>query len=804
MTATRGLHPDIVHAMREACDRDREKQRKILEKARIADEKRRKRAEPKEKKGKKKKKEEEEAPALVNSEAEEDSSSDEEDEDVKPVPSLPVPPSASQEAQRQVLGATVTAPMIVSLSQQPSQDQHLDERALPPGPARKKRRLGAETDALHVMASHIEIEDLQAAAGNARVWQRYGLELHNLESKYVISHYKAIASTPALRKRAFPRGEGFPQTWARRYEFLQPVDVIQLRDNELSRYYSRIPLGFEKLRGDVPSDQDLVTMTDAQLEDVNDKAWTMAAAWGVAGPDAERFRDPRHYYPGLFDAYATADDALKAIPKHFKEFLRPGVDAPWAFPETSRVVRVLPTFLFPELLVTQPLPFPPCETVNFDLLQLPIDDLVDQNTSMFADLMRVEGGQFARQQEFEGILGLLGNPRTTEAFLDAQHAGRDLDDIRQRNYILQWTKERNVFVRRQLTHLASQFREGAYPGLLTVDRIEEGERQLIRSFAQQQKQMAAAVLGDADPLLAVQAMEQIVADNAAGPLLDAHAQQPAQRASGAEAFQTPESQQLSQDLMQQVRLLRGEAGPVGSLDDRIFEKSDELKLRVINTTLRSRWEAAHKDDPAAVKRKALIKFNKERAKETWEMLEKSREESEPMLRMSAALDRILESGNGVLPTVDLVDDDPWATCLVWLEAMLQQPFQVAQKNWQTSLICFFAAKTALICPDFFSGEPLLNVSLEGREMSGKSRQLWLVQATHLEVPPPVSSFILHLRARASTATILPRNPSPRAATTRTPSCCSTRRRTTSSWTRTMGRTAARAATWAPTRRRRTS
>lgn len=54
------------------------------------------------------------------------------------------------------------------------------------------------------------------------------------------------------------------------------------------------------------------------------------------------------------------------------------------------------------------------------------------------------------------------------------------------------------------------------------------------------------------------------------------------------------------------------------------------------------------------------------------------------------------------------------------------------KNWQTTLICFFAAKTALICPDFFSGEPLLNVSLEGKEMSGKSRQLWLVHATHLE------------------------------------------------------------------------
>jgi|OM-RGC.v1.015862144 hypothetical protein len=143
-----------------------------------------------------------------------------------------------------------------------------------------------------------------------------------------------------------------------------------------------------------------------------------------------------------------------------------------------------------------------------------------------------------------------------------------------------------------------------------------------------------------------------------------------------QGHRTEDSKALSDELMQRFQQCRPLSGRIGTLDDRLFQKSDELKMRAINEAINAKWEAAHKDLPPAVRDAALHAHRAARAKETWEWIDRSREESEAMVKMEASLRRVLDSGPHLLPAQELINNDPWTTFIVWLESTLCQPFQV--------------------------------------------------------------------------------------------------------------------------------
>jgi len=678
-TATAGVSEAKIHTMRGFADKEGERSRKVAQRERDNAEKQRKKQEkrglPKEVKKKNKKQKahhEQDDEASEGEDGEPSHSSDEE----------PPPLEAEAEDEAQLIAASQEAEFLAATAVDLFAAE--EPRAPPaPGaqPPRKKRRLVDADDALLILADELDTaEDLRRARRDPPSWQRYGLEIHALESKFALREYEVLRNNPAKRKKVFGLSHEFPQSWPRRYAFLSAKDGAFRRDKQLLPYYAQVP---PVLRGSLPQhDAGAMLYTDAQIQAVNEEAWTMAAALGAGREDSPNFRHPEGYYPTGALSELDARTALESIPDQLPSLLRSGARAPSQFPLTSIVVRVLPAFLYPEVLCTQPLPFPPCQTAATYDLTTPLPTAVAAHPAVFGDLMRMAAGQHGQQEVFEGLLGLFGGDHHVAAALTEESRNRHaLEDAAQVDLITRWADAYERNVRERLLAFTALVKTGRYPGLLSPDRAEEVSRELLQAFTRFQSSLArAAVRGGGDGEHAeVRAREQAMADAMAAHV--AELQQTAARggapADASKGYHTKESEALSKELTEKMRPLRVDAGRIGTLDDRVFEKSDELKMRVINEALNAQWERRHAGMPVDDRQRALKKHRMECAARTSAWLEVSREESEPMNKMMAAWKRIQETAtDSLLPAVELVDDDPWVTYLSWLENMLQQPFQV--------------------------------------------------------------------------------------------------------------------------------
>lgn len=485
VVATHGISEDTLHAMRAACDKQGVRARKIMEKERADAEKKRTKRQ-REEGG-----EEEEAGggrgrrarAPADSDVEE-SSGEEPDArmDVDP-PSPPAPGSPqlmtmSQEAQFVHVSQAVPTRITIRM---PSQQQQ-------PPPA-KKRRIG-EADAILAMASQLEqmdedepmVEDLRAAATDPVTWQRYALEMLALESKYVEAEYETLRTTPTKARKLFA-GSAVPLVWPHCYSFLHAVDAGHYRDHLLLPYYRELP---ENIRGDIPNDEvSALLLTDDQSLALYRNAWTVAAAIASGPVDAPHFRHVASYYPGL--AWATnSDDALKQIGRLLPALLRCGAPAPLAFPATSHAVRVRPPFLFPELLLEQPLPFPTHQTADPADFSTPLADLVSLNPPVFGNLRRASLGEVDDAAIYEGTFNLLVVGRdadtahlATRELVEPARRAREEDDRKNAAFLALWATKREHHIKEQLVALAKEYKGGRYPGLLYPDRGGNLERAMV-------------------------------------------------------------------------------------------------------------------------------------------------------------------------------------------------------------------------------------------------------------------------------------------------------------------------------------
>jgi hypothetical protein len=157
-------------------------------------------------------------------------------------------------------------------------------------------------------------------------------------------------------------------------------------------------------------------------------------------------------------------------------------------------------------------------------------------------------------------------------------------------------------------------------------------------------------------------------------------------------------------------------------------------MKMINEGNMARLEQETKHDAPEKALERLRKLTKDASEMTQEVMKKSRIDSDPLIKMRKGLAHILETAEngGRLPAYDLVNGKPFDTYIAWLETHIAQPFKVTLSNMKTALVLYHAIKTALILPDFQSGEPLLNISIEGANSSGKSFLLWLMIAIHLD------------------------------------------------------------------------
>jgi hypothetical protein len=772
VVATHGISEEVLHAMRLACDKVGVRTRKAMERERADAEKRR---------AKHKRDAKADDALLLEDSDSEATGGEDADYGAGMVVDPPAPPPSPAHVPSQLMSASQEAPF-VTVSQEKERPTLITIRRPPATPPPAKRRAIGDASVLLALASQLEqieqsqplVEDLRAAETDPATWHRYALEMLALESKYVEGEYKTLRDNAATAAKKIFRGGAVPLTWPLCYSFLHTADADHYRDHLLIPYYRDLP---DHVRGGVPKGElDALLMGHEEIMELYRKAWTLAAAIASGPASSPHFRHLANYYPGL--AWPdNADDALAQIRRILPSLLRSGAPAPLAFPATSHAMRVRTAFLYPELLFEQPLPFPTTRTADLGDYTNTLEALVTADPYGFGNLRRASTGEIGESELYAGTLGLFEDnhdPETarqlTAALVEPRRQAREEEDRNNIPFLTKWAERREKHVKEQLIAQGKDYKGGRYPGLLAPDRTGALDRAMARSppapppplmipcqanTFDRMMRLTSAQVAAADPNMPAaerDAMEQAAERDLARAEAEYVAQLHYITAQGGEVVdplqghRTEDSKALSEELMQQFQRCRAMSGRIGTLDDRLFEKSDELKMRAISEALNAQWEATHRHLSPEVRDAELFKHREARARTVWECIERSREESEAMIKMEASLRRLLDAGPHMIPTQDLVNNDPWTTFLVWLESTLQQPFQVcpahprlvliaiqvAMKNWQTTLICFFAAKTALICPDFFSGEPLLNVSLEGKEMSGKSRQLWLVHATHLE------------------------------------------------------------------------
>jgi hypothetical protein len=511
--------------MRAACDKVGVKARKVLEKERADAEKKRERRQRDEGDAaggvakKKAKKARKDPPGLIDSGAEEsegeedDGTGDEEpphnddamDVVSQPAPPPPPPPSsqplsppgsphlmlrASQEAE--MVGSQALSMIQVSQEAPTRLRIQMPSRmppTPPPAPAKKKRVLG-EADRILALASQLEqieasqppVEDLRAAEANPATWQHYLLEMLALESKFVETEYESLRKEPAKARKIF-QGGVLPVEWPQCYSFLRKADASHYRDHLLLPYYSVLP---DNVRGDVPKDEMAALMlTDEQIVGQYHAAWTMAAALARADIDSPHFRHPRSYYPG--DWADNSDDAIREIGRVLPSLLRGGAPAPIAFPETSYAVRVRPPFLFPELLLDQPLPFPPRSPADISDYTSTLETLVRHDPHGFGNLRRESTGELDADAVFQGTLDLVMSAghdiqaaqQAAHAMVEPARQARMEEDRRNVAFLTKWAGHREKHIKEQLMALAKEHKSGRYPGLLYPDRSGNIERAMV-------------------------------------------------------------------------------------------------------------------------------------------------------------------------------------------------------------------------------------------------------------------------------------------------------------------------------------
>ena len=597
--------------------------------------------------------------------------------------------------------------------------------------ARKRRRLGhgdGQEELIFTVDGAGIAEDLERAEDETIQWQQYALEVSNLEGKYARTAFERLRASPAERNRAFGKAP-IPNIWPVEYTFLRGMEAGYIREHLMEKYY----LGCEgKLRGAVPADHDLPLQTDAEILAANVSAWTMAAAWTCAGVQENTtgvFCTPIEYYPEMAGlGLGQADE--KCIEGGSRQFFSSGAIAPTAFPQDARYTfRVVPAFLVPETLFSLPLPFQLGDEKVDDQMpyydaKITLDALVVSDPRKFAEYKRASQGEYTLDEQRDNIRSLFQDGHEDPAALASAYVAPNVEkQLREAMGnvpgLQRWAQARSDYIREQLNGYAAQFKTGKYPGLLSMTTHDFTARQLAETFQHAWR----------DPTIS----EQELAERLLAYATEIERQQGGPVVSDTKAsMQTEDSKKLTADLLTKLRQVKSDCGRLGTLDQRLFDKSDELTMKAINFAEAVQFERRVKDMTEEQRMRELRHVGPRRARETYENIERSRNDSDAMLRMEATLRGLLATGTDKLPAYGLMGDDPFVGMVEWMETMLQQPFQIALKNWQTAIICWFAAKTALICPDFFNGEPLLNISLEGKAQSGKSRQLQVVQATHLE------------------------------------------------------------------------
>jgi hypothetical protein len=271
----------------------------------------------------------------------------------------------------------------------------------------------------------------------------------------------------------------------------------------------------------------------------------------------------------------------------------------------------------------------------------------------------------------------------------------------------------------------AQYKAGRYPGLLNRSDVTTVETRLENMYDHvmahkdaTEGELAAVV---AEYVAAVD-REQTGADAGGNTMVG-------------KAVENEEAKQLSAQLMEGYRRCRAYVTTgVGALDERLVQGSDQLKQRCINEAAYARLEQRTKKDAPDKALEMLRELTKQVTERAYEICQRSGVESEAMLKMRKAKKQLLETPGmpHLIPAQDLVNGKVFDTYIAWLEVMIAQPFKVAMRNMQTAIVLYHAIKTALILPEFQSGEPLLNISIEGENSSGKSFLLWLMIAIHLD------------------------------------------------------------------------
>ena len=601
-----------------------------------------------------------------------------------------------------------------------------------------------------------EAETLTRSLRDPRNWLKHLLELADLERKYTAREFDLLKTNKKIREQRFGKGAAIPISWPPDYDSLLPRKGHWIYETLLRPYYDSCE--DRRVRRGIPLPDEAALATDAEMIAAFGEAWTMASALLLPTAAKEKttfaFSDPREYYPRVYAAHEEFGDDVAPIDVMYRrtpDLFESGAPAPQAYPQGGRyVVRVNAAYLYPEIMRTQPFPYAMGAMIDERQYKETLEATVNDCPGIFVDMQRMSNGQmgFAQQREAaKKVLSVVNtsNGRTNDniekevdAFMTAQGAdlpvaGGDTDIPA----LLSWAQMRHAHVAKLLSTATNEVKEGRYPGLLSKSRIAASEAYLAVLYERVQSVAAARAAAGEDGGGGGEEAEGVDGGlfDAATEYIDAVEREFAENADMAAARITQDAKNLSDSLMSEFHREKAHAGKIGQLSEKLFERSDQLKLNAINTAHYKLFETsmvvAKYDEKT--RQPLFLELQESRCAITWDCLKRSRCESDPLLRMRADLwQKLRAAGEGhYMPMQEPVNGCPMQTMLVWLETMIGQPFKVANKNMQTALVLYFAAKTALMLPDMSSGEPLMNVSMEGDNSSGKSFLLNLMILIHL-------------------------------------------------------------------------